>query len=52
MPDQTQAAPGAAAQTIDAPSLLDQVILATRPQDDKEKDRAKWTPTAEIPAHA
>jgi type VI secretion system protein ImpC len=40
MADQTQAA-GAAAQTSDAPSLLDQVIQATRPQDAKEADRAK-----------
>jgi len=41
MADQTQAAGGAAAQTVDAPSLLDQVLLATRPQNEKEKDRAK-----------
>jgi type VI secretion system protein ImpC len=41
MADQTQAAGGAEAQTIDAPSLLDQVIQATRPQNDKEADRAK-----------
>src|ERR1700719_4249135 len=41
MADQTQAAAGAAAQAVDAPSLLDQVISATRPQDEKEKDRAK-----------
>jgi type VI secretion system protein ImpC len=41
MADQTQAAGGAAAQTTDAPSLLDQVISATRPQDQKEADRAK-----------
>src|SRR3954471_9349000 len=39
--EQTQAAAGAAAQAVDAPSLLDQVIQATRPQDDKEADRAK-----------
>jgi len=41
MADQTQTAGGAAAQTVDAPSLLDQVLLATRPQNEKEKDRAK-----------
>jgi type VI secretion system protein ImpC len=41
MADQTQAAAGAAAQTTDAPSLLDQVIQATRPQSEKEADRAK-----------
>jgi type VI secretion system protein ImpC len=41
MPDQTQAAAGAATQTLDATSLLDQVITATRPQSDKEKDHAK-----------
>src|SRR5688572_6910279 len=41
MADQTQAAAGAAAKTADAPSLLDQVIQATRPQDAKEADRAK-----------
>src|SRR5262245_52081665 len=39
--EQTQAAAGAATETIDAPSLLDQVIQATKPQDDKEADRAK-----------
>src|SRR5262249_44028172 len=32
---------GAATQTAEAPSLLDQVIQATRPQNDKEADRAK-----------
>jgi type VI secretion system protein ImpC len=41
MADQTQAAGAAAGQTLDAPSLLDQVIQATRPQNDKEADRAK-----------
>jgi len=41
MAEQTQAAGGAAAQTTEAPSLLDQVIQATRPQNDKEADRAK-----------
>jgi len=41
MAEQTQAAAGAGAQTVDAPSLLDQVIQATRPQDNKEADRAK-----------
>src|SRR5207302_803018 len=35
------AAGAAATQTVDAPSLLDQVISATRPQDAKEADRAK-----------
>src|SRR5215467_9069179 len=39
--EQTQAAAGAAATTAEAPSLLDQVIQATRPQTDKEADRAK-----------
>src|SRR5262245_19405996 len=40
--EQTQAAAGGAeAQTIDAPSLLDQVIQATKPQDQKEAERAK-----------
>jgi type VI secretion system protein ImpC len=38
--EQTQAA-AAATQTQDAPSLLDQVVAATRPQDQKEADRAK-----------
>jgi type VI secretion system protein ImpC len=41
MAEQTQAAAGAAAQTTEAPSLLDQVIQATRPQNDKEADRAR-----------
>src|SRR5215211_9375138 len=41
MADQTQAAGAAAAKTTEAPSLLDQVIQATRPQDSKEADRAK-----------
>src|SRR5262249_17279740 len=37
-----QAAAGAAAATTtEAPNLLDQVIQATRPQDQKEADRAK-----------
>jgi type VI secretion system protein ImpC len=36
----TEAA-GAATQTAEAPSLLDQVVQATRPQDSKEADRAK-----------
>ena len=39
--EQTQAAAGAAATTAEAPSLLDQVIQATRPQNDKEADRAR-----------
>src|SRR6266576_2195428 len=39
---QTQTAGnGAAAQVQEAPGLLDQVIAATRPQSDKEVDRAK-----------
>lgn len=38
-PEQTKAA-GAAAQTTEV-DLLDQVIAATRPQSDKEKERAK-----------
>jgi len=38
--EQAQAAGGAAA-TTEAPSLLDQVISATRPQSQKEADRAK-----------
>jgi type VI secretion system protein ImpC len=37
---QTQAA-GGAAQTTEAGGLLDQIISATRPQDQKEADRAK-----------
>src|SRR5262249_38129202 len=41
MAEQTQATGGAATQTLDAPSLLDQVIQATRPQDNKEADRNK-----------
>src|ERR1700741_3316772 len=41
MAEQAQAAGAAAAQTTEAPSLLDQVIQATRPQDAKEADRAK-----------
>ncbi len=39
--DMPQAAAGAAAQTTDAPGLLDQVIQATRPQDSREADRAR-----------
>src|SRR5277367_1578958 len=31
----------AASQTLEAPSLLDQVVAATRPQDEVEKTRAK-----------
>src|SRR5262245_11144391 len=38
--EQTQAAGGAAATTTEA-SLLDQIITATRPQNDREKERAK-----------
>ncbi len=41
MAAESQAAAGAAAQTTEATSLLDQVIAATRPQDAKEADRAK-----------
>ena len=39
-PEAAKAA-GAAAATTEAPSLLDQVVAATRPQSDKEKERAK-----------
>ncbi|MFO0875769.1 MAG: type VI secretion system contractile sheath large subunit [Gemmataceae bacterium] len=39
--DQTQAAGAAAVKTTEAPGLLDQVIQATRPQNDKEADRAR-----------
>ncbi len=38
--EQAQAA-GAAAQTVEAPNLLDQVIAATRPQTAGEQERAK-----------
>src|SRR3954464_13459297 len=38
--EQTQAA-GAATQTLEAPGLLDQVVAATRPQDQKEAERAR-----------
>ena len=38
--EQAQAA-AAAGQTVEAPSLLDQVIAATRPQSDVEAERAK-----------
>src|SRR5918995_1436572 len=41
MADQTQAATAGAAQTSDAPSLLDQVIQATRPQDVKKTELFK-----------
>jgi len=41
MSEQAQAAGGAAAQTVDATSLLDQVVQATRPQSDKEAERNK-----------
>lgn len=37
----TATAPAPATATAEAPSLLDQVISATRPQDQKEADRAK-----------
>ena len=39
--EQTKAAGAAATTTTEAPSLLDQVIQATRPQDQKEADRNK-----------
>lgn len=39
--EQTQAAAGAATTTTEAPSLLDQVVAATRPQSDREKDSAR-----------
>src|SRR5207248_210074 len=39
--EQAQAAAGAAAATQEGPSLLDQVITATRPQSDKEREKAK-----------
>jgi type VI secretion system protein ImpC len=38
---QAQAAGAAAAETQEGPSLLDQVVAATRPQTDQEADRAK-----------
>lgn len=41
MSAEQQAAGGAQAETIDAPSLLDQVIQATRPQDNREAERNK-----------
>jgi len=41
MAAEQQAAAGAAATTTEAPSLLDQVISATRPQDRQESDRAR-----------
>jgi type VI secretion system protein ImpC len=39
--EQTQAATLEAAATTEAPSLLDQVIQATRPQDEQEADRSR-----------
>jgi type VI secretion system protein ImpC len=39
--EQAQAAGAAAAETQEGPSLLDQVVAATRPQTDQEADRAK-----------
>ena len=36
-----QTAPAAGAQTQEAPDLLDQVVAATRPQTDKEKEHAR-----------
>ncbi len=41
MGTEAQKAGGAAAQTVDATSLLDQVIAATRPQDQKEAERLR-----------
>jgi type VI secretion system protein ImpC len=41
MSAEQQVAGGAQAETIDAPSLLDQVIQATRPQDSREAERNK-----------
>jgi type VI secretion system protein ImpC len=41
MADAQQAAAEAQTTTTDAPSLLDQVVAATRPQDQKEADRNK-----------
>ena len=37
--EQTKGAGAAATTTTEAPSLLDQVIQATRPQDQREADR-------------
>ncbi len=39
--EQAPAAAATATQTTEAPSLLDQVIKATRPQSEKEQERAK-----------
>src|SRR6266849_3708075 len=39
--EQAQAAGAAATTTKEGPDLLDQVIAATRPQSDKERERAK-----------
>jgi type VI secretion system protein ImpC len=39
--EQAQAASAAAEQTTDATNLLDEVIKATRPQSDKEQERAR-----------
>src|SRR5262245_30605160 len=39
--EQTQAAGASAGQAAEAPGLLEQVIQATRPQSDKEADRAR-----------
>jgi type VI secretion system protein ImpC len=41
MAESQAAAAGSAAQATEATSILDQVIAATRPQDQKEADRAK-----------
>ncbi len=41
MSEQTQAAGAAATTTTEAPGLLDQVIQATRPQNEKEAERSK-----------
>jgi len=40
-PAEQSAAASQAAQAQEAPSLLDQVIAATRPQSDKEAERAR-----------
>jgi len=39
--EQAPAAAATATETTEAPSLLDQVIKATRPQSEKEQERAK-----------
>ncbi|MDX2039563.1 MAG: type VI secretion system contractile sheath large subunit [Isosphaeraceae bacterium] len=39
--EQTQAAASTTSETVDAPSVLDQILTATRAQTDTEKDRVK-----------